>query len=74
MIKRLMASEMLQITAPLLIMLSIILFSTVAFVLFQLFSGNVPCGPFDAFDGTSGVVPMLDDIADFPVQANKTIK
>ena len=74
MIKRLMASETLRATVPLLIILSIILFSTVAFIVFQLFSGNVPCGPFDAFDGTSGVVPMLDDIADFPTEANKTIK
>ena len=75
MIKRLMTSDAIQSTIPLLVILAIILFTTIAFVVYQLFSGNIPCGPpFRAFPGTSGVVPLLDDISDFPVEANKTMK
>ena len=72
--KSLLTSEIMKTTTPLLLILSIILFTTVAFIVFQLFSGNIPCGPFDSFDGTSGIVPLMDDIADFPAEANKTIK
>ena len=66
-------NDAIPATIPLLVILGIIFLTTVAFIVFQLFSGNVPCGPFDAFDGTSGVVPILDDVAEFPEKSKRII-